>query len=186
MRDGVIFDRTRDLNLPSILSGRKRQEGKDSSIHKSARVFSELTELDSLINSCTRMLFRISAVFPLDFFPDEITIDECKVNIVFRQFFFSEDVHSINIDMIRDVDVEAGPFFATLKVVPDGYPSHPLNIRYLKKKDAFKARSIIQGLMVAKKRNINLSRIEASDLLDKLELMGRTHIVESDGVRKSR
>lgn len=146
--------------------------------HKNVGSYSDSVRFDSLVRGCKRMLLRISAIFPFDLFPDQIIIDECKVSIIFGEFFFSSDSHSINIEMIRDVEVETGPFFAKLQIVPDGYPSKPLIVGYLRKKEAYKARSVIQGLMVAKRNNIDLGKIDDTDLVNKLELLGKTHHVE--------
>lgn len=178
MKNRVIFERKKEG-----VSGVRHQEARSTSRDKSlfpkrAGSFSDVAKFDSLVRGCKRMLYKLSAIFPFDLFPDEIIIDECKVSIVFREFFFSEDIHSINIEMIRDVDVETGPFFAKLQIVPDGYPGHPLIVRYLRKKEAYKARSVIQGLMVAKRNNIDLEKIDEPDLVDKLELLGKTHAIE--------
>ena len=115
-------------------------------------------------------------MFPFDFFPDEITIDEYKVNVVSHEFFFSEDIHSITIEMIKDIEVAAGPFFATLKIVPDGYPGNPLVIRFLKKGEAIRAQRIIQGLMVARKQGIDPAKLDNPDFIESIEALGKTHL----------
>lgn len=184
MRNRVIFDRRRNAHAPLIKKGElsdtrrgARSSPEGPSLLTKRLGFSDGARFDSLVRGCGRMLFRVSAVFPFDLFPDELIIDECKVSIIFREFFFSQDVHCINIEQIRDVDVETGPFFAKLQIVPDGYPSHPLIVRYLIKKRAYQARSIIQGLMVAKRNNIDLGKIDEPDLASKLELLGKTHAI---------
>lgn len=169
MRSKVIFERKKEATpAPKSLG----------LISRKLASYSDGARFDSLVRGCKLMLLRISAIFPFDLFPDEIIIDECKVSVVFREFFFSEDIHSINIDMIRDVDVESGPFFAKLQIVPDGYPSRPLIIRYLRKKDAYRAQSVIQGLMVAKRNDIDLNKVDETDLVGKLEVLGKTHVIE--------
>lgn len=185
MRNRVIFDRRRDTR-PSVIKEKalaetrhreERSRSKETSLlPRRLGAFPDVEKFDSLVRGCRRMLLKISAVFPFDLFPDELIIDECKVSIICREFFFSEDIHSINIEMIKDVDVETGPFFAKLQIVPDGYPGHPLLVRFLRKKDANLARSIIQGLMVAKRNNIDLAKIDDPDLVNKLELLGKTHV----------
>ena len=139
---------------------------------------SEIEKFNALVKRSNKILLKTSAVFPFDFFPDEITIDESKVNIIFHEFFLSEDVHSITIDMIRDIEVETSPLFATLKIVPDGYPGHALEVHYLKKKDAIKARRIIQGLMVARKQDIDLAQLDESHFIEEIESLGKTHLAE--------
>ena len=139
---------------------------------------SEMQKFTTVLNASEKILFKTSSVFPFDLFPDEITIDECKINIVFHEFFLSEDIHSITIDMIKDVKVEHGPFFASLKIVPDGYPGQPLEVRYLKKEDAIKARRIVQGLIVARKQGLDPAKLDFYDFINKIESLGATHLVE--------
>lgn len=185
MTNRVIFDRRRDA---PVLPVKKKDEAADirhqevgsspkgeSLPTKSSGFYPDSVKFDSLLRGCKRMLLRISAIFPFDIFPDEIIIDECKVSVVFREFFFSDDIHSINIEMIRDVEVETGPFFAKLQILPDGYPSKPLIVKYLRRKDAYQARSVIQGLMLAKRNSIDLRKVNDNDLLSKLEILGKTH-----------
>lgn len=137
-------------------------------------------KVETLLEESQKVLFRASSVFPFDFFPDVITIDECKVNIVAREFFFSEDIHSIPIEMIKDIEIESGPLFATLKIVPDGYPGHTPEVHHLRKQDAIKARRIIQGLMVASKHDVDLGNINVSKskLLSLIESIGSSHVTE--------
>lgn len=135
----------------------------------------EIDKFEAVLGGSKRVLLKTSSIFPFDLFPDEITIDETKVSIVYHEFFFSDEVHSITIDMIKDIDVETGPLFATLKIVPDGYPGRPMELRFLKKKDAIKARQIIQGLIIARKHGIDPTKIQSEDFLEKIELMGTTN-----------
>ncbi len=139
---------------------------------------SNLKKFSLLLKGSEKVLLKISSVFPFDFFPDEVTIDECKVNIVFHDFFLSEDIHSITIDMIKDIEIEAGPIFATMKIVPDGYPGQPLTVRFLKKGDAIKIRRIIQGLMVAKRQGVDLINLDLPGFAEKIESLGKTHLAE--------
>ena len=80
--------------------------------------------------------------------------------------------------MVKDIEVEAGPIFALLRIVPDGFPGHPIIIRFLKKKDALKIRRVIQGLMVAKRHGVDFARLDEAEFEHKLELLGTTHLVE--------
>lgn len=138
----------------------------------------DFQKFNSLLRDSNKILFKMSSVFPFDFFPDEITIDEYKVNIIFHEFFLSEDVHSITIDMIKDIEVEAGPLFAILKIVPDGYPGKVVEVKNLKRSDAIRARKIILGLMVMKKQGIDPIKLYGHNFTDKIELLGTTHLVE--------
>lgn len=139
----------------------------------------DIQKFKILMNKSTKVLLRISSIFPFDLFPDELTIDEFKVSIHARDFFFSEDIHSIPIVVIRDVDVYVGPFFATLKIVPDGYPGHALEVHYLKRKEAVRARKLIEGLIIARKQGIDPVRLSSPDIDNsEIEKIGSTHLIE--------
>ena len=137
-------------------------------------------KLQEFLHECRDVLFKASSVFPFDLFPDAITVDKHKVNIISKEFFLSEGVHSIPIEMIKDIEVEVGPFFATLKIVPDGYPGNIPEIRYLKRQDALTARQIIQGLMVINKHNLEskLEGIDNDQLLTYVQSVGSSHVIE--------
>lgn len=142
------------------------------------KALTSLAKFESLLKRAHKVLFKARAVFPFDFFPDEITIDEDKVNIITHEFFFSGDIHSIAIDKIRDIQVTTGPFFASLTVVPDGYPGNHIVVHYLWKSDAIKARRLIQGLMLVKNQGIELTRLDLPDLVGDIEYLGRAHLAE--------
>lgn len=135
-------------------------------------------KLRELVDGTNDLLLKVSTVFPFDFFPDELTIDEYKVNIVFREFFYSEDIHSIMIPLIKDIEVETSLLFGTLKIVPDGYPAQPVCIKFLKKGDALKARRIIQGLMVSAKIGVDTTQIANSVVKREIEDVGRVQFIE--------
>lgn len=129
-------------------------------------------KLNKLIDGSESILLKASSVFPFDFFPDELVIDKHKVCIIAKEFFLAQDIHSIMIDLIKDVEVETSVFFGTLKVVPDGYPAQPVCIRYLRKEDALKAQRIIQGLMVSNKQGVKVEEIQDENLCEKVEKVG--------------
>ena len=155
-----------DANLNSNFNAFK------SALNKGTQKFT------NIVNASNVILFRTSSVFPFDFFPDEISIDECKVNIVYHEFFLTEDIHSVTIDMIKDIKIEHGPFLATLKIVPDGYPGQLLEVHNLKRKDAIKARLIIQGLIVARKEGFDPAKITISNFVNRIQSLGSTHLVD--------
>ena len=108
-----------------------------------------------------------------DLFPDNLTIDSNKVNVVTKSFFASGRVHSIYIENVMDVFVEAGPIFASLKLVDKGFIENTVEVHYLKKSDAYIARRIIQGLVVAVKDKIDLAGIEGDEFARKIEELGQ-------------
>src|SRR5581483_9095212 len=71
-------------------------------------------KLDQLVAKAEKIIFKASAFFPLDLFPDEIVIDTEKVDIINRQFFMVKQIHSVKLSNIAEVSVETSVFFATI------------------------------------------------------------------------
>lgn len=133
----------------------------------------ETKKLQSLGLQSDKVLFKVKAVFPFDFFPDELIVDETKVSVVTHTFFASAAIRSVGYDGIFNVITEHSLLFAKLKLTEVVYLDQPLEIDYLKKNDAMRARRIIQGMVMAKKEGIDTSKIDTETLLKKVEDLGR-------------
>lgn len=129
-------------------------------------------KLEDLAEKSNEVLLKVSTVFPFTFFVNDIIVDPYKVNVVFREFFYSEHIHSIMVKDILDVVVETSLFFATVKIVDQGYTENSVNIEYLKKADALKLRKLIQGLVIAHRQAVDLSILHPSRIKDKAEELG--------------
>lgn len=134
-----------------------------------------------VIQNSTQTLLKIKSVKPLDFFPSEITIDINKVNISKRDYFFSRHLHTIPVENIQDVFIEMTPFFSTIKIIDKGYVENTVEVHFLRKSDAKKARRIIQGLITAFKEGIDLATLPNEGLVAKLETLGDAGAVENLG-----
>lgn len=130
-------------------------------------------KLNDLVEQSRNPLFTFQTAIPLNPFPDKVTIDINKVNIIYRYFFSSEHIHSVSIKDISDVLVETSWFFSTLKIIDVGFTENSIDVNYLKTNEAVKARKIIQGLIVANKSGVDLSKCDISDLIEKLEELGK-------------
>lgn len=96
-------------------------------------------KLQDLADKADTILLKVSTVWPFTFFKNDIIIDPYKVNIIFREFFWSEQIHSILVKDILDVVVETSVFFATIRIVDQGYTENSVNITYIKKKTLSKS-----------------------------------------------
>jgi hypothetical protein len=135
-------------------------------------------ELNALVEKTSKCLIKVSTVFPFDFFPDFITVDANQVNIVIREFFWSERRHSIHIRDILDIFVDTSLFFSTIRITDKSYTADSTEIKFLKRKDAIKLRSIIQGLIVAHRSQLDLSKIEPHELLPQILELGKVKEME--------
>lgn len=128
--------------------------------------------LNELVDRAHTVLFKTKSIFPFDFFPDEVSISLTKVTMVNRQFFSSGTTQSVYIRDIMDVIVDSGPFFATLKVIDVSFAENKLVVEYLSKSDAMKARRLIEGLTVASKMNIDLTKVNKKHLVNHIQELG--------------
>lgn len=129
-------------------------------------------KLDELCEGSLHPILRIKQAIPFNPFPDEVIIDMNKVSIIYRQFFSSEQLHSVLIRDVSDVLVETSIIFSVLKIVDIGYTENFIDVNYLKTKDANKARRIIQGLVVAHRYGVDLAKIGSEELEKKVEQLG--------------
>lgn len=125
--------------------------------------------LEKMVES-SHVLYHIKTAIPLNPFPTEILIDPFKIDIIFHQFLGSAHTESILVKEIRDVIVETNPIFATLKIVVNPeHPGNPFTVGYLKKHEALRARRILQGLLVATRNALDLTKVDLTNILEKLE-----------------
>ena len=133
-------------------------------------------DLNLLSDTRSQVLLRVRAFFPFDFFPDEVIVDTNRVNVIKRNFFLSERVHGIPVANILDVFVEHGPIFAALKIVDSGFIENEIEVNYLRKEDAEKARELIQGLIDVKKQGIDLAKVDHRNIEKQLEELGSIEV----------
>lgn len=136
-------------------------------------------KLDDLAEKSDTNLLKINTFWPFTFFVHNVIIDPYKVTIVFRNFFWSEHIHSVMIRDILDVVVETSILFATLIIVDQGYTESSISVGYLKKKEAMEARKIIQGLVIAHRQGVDLSTLKTSDVKSKAEDIGKVKEIDS-------
>ena len=129
--------------------------------------------LQEALEKANHKLLEIKNIFPFDLFPDTVSIERNQVNVVHKIFFLSERRHSIAIKDITDVFVETSIFFATLKIIDTGFVENQIKVGFLKRNDAMKARRIIQGLVIADKENIDITKLDDDKLVEKLEELGK-------------
>lgn len=133
---------------------------------------SSTQNLDEMVKMVDKPLLQIKTVFPFTLFPTKIILDIHKISIVYKHFFASEQIHSVLIRDVSDVVLETSLFFATLKIIDIGYTDNTIDIAYLKKSDGNLARRVIQGLTMAHKNNVDLTKVERQNLVGKLESLG--------------
>jgi hypothetical protein len=118
-------------------------------------------QLDDTTSQPSKTILTISSVFPFDFFPDTVAIEQNKVKIIFNHFSFSYRVHGILIRDITDVLVDIHLFLATLTMIDSSNYHYPIEIKVenLHIDEALRARSIILELVSAQRQQVNISSV---------------------------
>ena len=132
-------------------------------------------ELNTIVSRAAKTLLRAKAIFPFDLFPNTVTIDANKVDVILKTFFFSETVTSILLKEIMDVRVETALFFGKLII---DYGPHPLKVKTvyvpnLKRHDAIKAKEIIEGMLVLYRgENIDTAKLKPDETMAEVREIG--------------
>jgi len=135
---------------------------------------SSIARLRKLASQSQNTLLKFKSIYPFDLFPDTVTIDTTKVNIIKKDIFGTEDVHSILIEHISNVSVSTGIISSTMEIIDSSNERFPItySVKRLRKNDALLARRLIQGLIAAKHAGIDLSICDGEDVLACLNVLG--------------
>ncbi|MFC1711511.1 hypothetical protein ACFLZ1_02895 [Patescibacteria group bacterium] len=146
-----------------------KQEGKDKQTRNQAtKKEVDRKRMNDLVQKSNRCIITISSLFPWDFFPNTVAVEESRVTFTFRQFLSSQS-HSVEIKDISNVFIESSLFFASLQVVSRTYVQNNIKIGHLSKKKAQKVQMVIEGLRTIIERNINTSNYKIDELIAKIK-----------------
>jgi hypothetical protein len=148
--------------------------GKEESISNQGKSNRRKVEkkINQLAEKSDQVLFRTKSVFPFDFFPDTLTINANKIDIVQSLFFFSNSTTSVPLRDIANVEIETSPFFAKIKIVNIRYPMEPVIIQYLHKDKAIRAKNIIDGLLVSMSQGADVAAVDPQKMQQQIEKVG--------------
>ena len=98
-------------------------------------------------------IFRVKSVFPFDFFPDELIIEEAR--IIFRKRFgpFTKRVYSMLIKDISQSRLTTSLLFGRI-MIQDIFGENEITIDYLRKKKAYLVKGILDRLQARERRRI--------------------------------
>ncbi len=134
--------------------------------------------LETLITKSNRILVSISSHrFPFDFSPTTINIEEARVTIINRGYFYSSQVHSIDIKDITNIFINTSYYFAQLVIISRTFSENNIEVNFLWKNEAIRMRRIIEGLRMFKDNKVDTSKYTQSELLRSLEKFSTTEIV---------
>lgn len=129
-------------------------------------------ELLRMTLKSNEILYKATAVFPFNLFPDTVTIDREKVTFANRFFFRVAKISSTPIQDIQSIEADVGPFFGTVKMSSKYFISNPREVNYLWRHDAIKLQHMIQGYVIAIERKVDCSKLGKEELVALLQELG--------------
>ncbi len=132
----------------------------------------QLMKLGKLLRNGDEIIYSIRTVFPFRIFPQMVSVDKKKVNIVRWYFFGTEQITTVLIQDIAGVHVSTNLFFANLTIHARLPGARPISVNYLPKFDALKMQEIMEGLLMSKYENIDISNIPPQQLNATLQHVG--------------
>ena len=150
----------------------------EPTLEATASVKQDKVVVAGLIRKSNRILASISThKFPFDFFPDTINVEEGRVTVIVRNFFWSSRVYSVDIKNIANVLLNTAPFFVQLVIVSKTFTENEIRVNSLWIKEAIYMRRLIEGLRILYSNDIDTSVYTKRDLVRKLEELSSTKIV---------
>jgi len=121
----------------------------------------------------SNVLARFKSVFPFEIFPDELVVEEKRIIWIHRFGPGMCEVLTLLPTDINRVEASSGPLFGHLHISTLRHDVEILMER-LTRKNTFKARDLIEGLVVVAKQNLEIEGKSAEEKIDFLTRL--THV----------
>lgn len=158
-------DKRAEVRVADI-AGTKEEQKSDEHANKQER------KLHQAVKETRKTLATARSVFPFELFPDLITIDQHKLTIEYRSFFGIKQTVSVPIENVKNIQADLGPFFGSIIVTSDHFINNTQTVNWLWRNDAEHIQKLVQGIMVAVKEGIDLSKVEVEELKKDLTSLG--------------
>lgn len=133
----------------------------------------EAAELRRVVKRSHEIIASKRTVFPITLFPGSVVVDRTKVSIIKRDFFWTANVISFQIEDILNVSSGVGPLFGSLTIASRVMSTvDHFHIHYLWRSDAIFLKHLIQGYVIAKNNQLETSRLTKQELIDTLCELG--------------
>jgi hypothetical protein len=130
-------------------------------------------QLKQAVQRSNQVLAAARTVFPVTLFPDSIIVDRTKVTIIKRDFFFTSNAISFQIEDILNVSCAVGPLFGSLTIASRVMSTiDHFNINYLWRHDALILKNLVQGQIIAKNNKLETEHLSIKETIDALCELG--------------
>lgn len=129
--------------------------------------------LKKTVKRSHEMLAVARTVFPITLFPDSITVDRTKISLTKRDFFWTSNVISFQIEDVLNVSCGTGPLFGSLTIASRVMSSvDHYQINYLWRGDAIFLKRLIQGHIIAKNNKLETDHLSQKETIEALCELG--------------
>lgn len=129
--------------------------------------------LPLLYSEAHEVLYSITNVFPFVLFRDKIIIRRNHLDVVMGIFFWSASTTRVQVPDIRQVTLMYNPFFATMEIIPQGPLEQTLQVSFLRKNQAIRAKRLLAGLVECHQLKVDFSKYTKKQLVAYLEEIGK-------------
>ncbi len=132
-----------------------------------------VVEFKEAVKKSHQVIANARTVFPITLFPDSVVLDRTKVSIIKRDFFWTSNVISFQIEDILNVSCSVGPLFGSLTIASRVMSTvDHFHVNYLWRGDAVFLKDLIQGYVIAKINKLKTDNLTREELIDTLCELG--------------
>jgi hypothetical protein len=140
---------------------------------KKEKELEEADKLKKMVKRSHQVLASTRTVFPLTLFPDSIVVDRSKISLIKRNFFWSSNVISFQIEDVLNVSSGVGPFFGSLTIASRVMSTvDHFTVNYLWRNDAIFMKQLIQGHIIAKNNKLETDKLTRKEMVEMLCELG--------------
>lgn len=143
------------------------------SLLKKQQELDEADRLKKAVKYSHEVLGSASTVFPITLFPDSIIVDRTKLSIIRRDFFWTSNTISFQIEDILNVSCGIGPVFGSLTIASRVMSTvDHFQVNYLWRNDAIFLKHLIQGHVIAKQSKLETDQLTREEMVETLCELG--------------
>jgi hypothetical protein len=162
-----------EIQLPSAERFRNNLSQRIHAVDKKQKELDNAARLKRVVKQSHQVLASARTVFPLTLFPDSIIVDRTKVSIIKRDFFWTSNVISFQVEDLLNVSCAVGPIFGSLTIASRVMSTvDHFNVNYLWRGDAIFLKNLIQGHIIAKNNKLEIDHLTTEETIDTLCELG--------------
>lgn len=135
---------------------------------------SDEKKLNDLVEIDSKPILVVYSVFPFDLFPTKIILDRSKLTIIYNNFL-TRYLQTILIPNVLNIVIEEAVILSNLLITDRLIPQETISVPNLSKRNAQRIRRLVQGLLIAQQKNVDVAKIDTNELLEKLEIIGKSN-----------